>query len=137
MSANKRIRSNLLQQNCFVRDISAAVDLAAPFEDSTFVSLDEKVTESGLEFSYNEYPYHITPQYVNSFAEGADYHRDPLSAISSSAPRVNLNDIRNLQDVSSMDTEQSLALFKQLQAKFAQTQTQTEIQTQTQDSEVK
>lgn len=117
-SVNKRIQSNLLQQNCFVRDVCVASDLQHVSSDK-FCSIDEKVDEGGVHIEKNEYPYPITPDYVNSFVESSDYRRDPFSAVLNSVKGNNLGDVRSMQDISSMDTEQARSLYKQLSERFS------------------
>lgn len=114
----KCVRSNLLQQNCYVREATRSLGehLDVP---ETYMSLDEVSTPSGVRQELREYPYHITPAYVDSFVESADYRRDPLGAIAQSKPRRNLGDIRDLQKVASMDMEQARELYSQLSALFS------------------
>lgn len=118
MSKNtSRIQSNLLQQNCFVRDVTNKNDLG-PTPTDSFVSLDEIVTDKGVELRETVNPYPITPQYVNSFVDTADYHRDPVSAINAGVKRPNLGDITDIQKVSSLGTDEARALYNQLKSRF-------------------
>lgn len=123
MSKVKKVSvpTNLIRQNCYLRFTSEAssLDLKSGYSDSQYVSLDEKVTDKGLEIEYNSYPYPITPQYVNSFVDSADYRRDPLNAISNGVKRSNLGDVTSVQDISSMDTQEARVLYDQLSAKFS------------------
>lgn len=115
---SSRIQSNLLQQNCFVRDVTTKSALVPEPGQDVFFSLDEKSTSSGVEFELNSYPYPITPQYVNSFLDSTDYRRDPYNAVASAPKRVNLGDVSSLQSVASMDMESARSLYSQLKAKF-------------------
>lgn len=117
-SVNIPIRTNLIQQNCFLRDITTNSSSSVDSSDS-FVSLDEVVGESGIELRETVQPYPITPQYVNSFVDSADYHKDPVNAIATGKGGVNLGDMTELQKVSSMDMESARALYEQLSKKFA------------------
>lgn len=116
---NSRVRSNLLQQNCFVRDSRLGKDLCCSSSPDSFLSIDEIVTSKGVELkeSVNSYP--ITPQYVDSFVESSDYRKDPFSAISSGVERQNLGDITDVQKVISMDSEQARALYAKLSEVFS------------------
>lgn len=118
-SRSSRVQSNLLQQNCFVRDVTRRNDFVQSSSPETFVSIDEVVTKDGVKLVEKEYPYPITPQYVNSFVDSSDYRKDPFSAINNGNNRVNLGDIRDLQDVASMDMEHARSLYSQLVAKFS------------------
>lgn len=67
-----------------------------------------------------EFDYPITPEYVTSFVEGADYHYDVLGALSRSVPRQNLGDIRDMQKVGKMDDGDLNALIKHFTDLIAQ-----------------
>lgn len=119
MSKTSRIQSNLLQQNCFIRDVTTKVDLQSVNSDSVYGSLDEQTTSDGIRFKVNQYPYPITPSYVNSFVSSTDYHFDPANAIANGVKRPNLGDITKFQDVLNMDSVSQRSLFEVLSAKFA------------------
>lgn len=121
MSKNNtsRVQTNLIQQNCFVRDVTRKIDLQSSSPDSFFYSLDEEISSEGVKLVSKEVPYHITPDYVSSFASGVDYKRDPLGAVSCSSPRKNLGDISGISDVMSMDTDTARALYAQLSSRFS------------------
>lgn len=116
---NSRVQSNLLQQNCFVRDVTNKAGLVNNSCPDSYLSLDEVVTSKGVEIkeSVNDYP--ITPQYVSSFLDSSDYRKDPFSAISNGVNKQNLGDISDVQKVVSMDTEQARALYNQLSEVFS------------------
>lgn len=101
---NNKIISNLLQQNCYVRDVARADDLRSSDVRSKFSSIDEIVTSKGVELKRVVLDYPITPQYVQSFVDSSDYKRDPLQAISNAPKRSNLGDISDIQklDISSI-----------------------------------
>lgn len=116
---NSRVQSNLLQQNCFVRDVTLKSDLSVPSIVS-FESIDEVVTDKGVEVRKTVEPYHITPQYVSSFVDSVDYRKDPIGAIANSFKRLNLGDITDVQKVASMDVSSARALYAELQKRFAE-----------------
>lgn len=115
----RRIPTNLIQQNCYLRDSRDALDLKTCSSTSSYLSVDESVDESGLHIKFNEYDYPITPTYVNSFAEGADYRKDPGNAILNGHHSKNLGDITSIQEIMSMDSSAQSELYAQLSAKFA------------------
>lgn len=120
ISKSSRVFSNLLQQNCYVRDVTRTIDLKSPSSsDSEYLSLDEVVDDGGVKIVKNPVPYHITPEYVNSFADSADYRRDPVGAISNGVVRKNLTDCTDFQKILSMDSSAQLDLYNQLKAKFS------------------
>lgn len=116
---NSRVQSNLLQQNCFVRDVTRIGGLVNSCAPETFMSLDEVVTSKGVDLkeSLNDYP--ITPQYVKSFADSVDYHSNLSDALSNPSRGVNLGDVSDVQRVAGMDTEQARALYAELSKVFS------------------
>lgn len=122
---SSRVQSNLIQQNCFVRDCSQKTDLQSVVTDKKFYSLDEKPSDNGFSYELNEYPYPITPQYVNSFIDSSDYRKDPANAISNGSKHVNLGDIRSIQDLSKLDTSVQRSLYESLKSKFSSQSVQT------------
>lgn len=121
ISKSKKVCSNLLQQNVYVRDCTLKSDLqsAGSSQSSYYTSLDEEITEDGNRFKYVDYEYPITPSYVNSFASGSDYHNDLQSALLSSPPGKNLNDVSSLQKILSMPRDEQSALYQQLKSIFS------------------
>lgn len=118
-AGSSRVQSNLLQQNCFVRDVTVKTSIdGAVSSPKTFLSLDEETNQGGVKIveKVNDYP--ITPHYVASFADSVDYRKDPFGNLQ--APRQNLGDVTAYQKVSSLDTEEAFALYNQLKERFSQ-----------------
>lgn len=115
---SSRVQSNLLQQNCFVRDVRRAVDLKDGEQPSSYVSLDEKIVDDGFKQEFNSYDYPITPSYVDSFIDSSDYRRDPANAIIHGHDKKNMGDVTQLQNILHMDTASQRELYAQLQKKF-------------------
>lgn len=119
MSKSSRVQSNLLQQNCYVRDCVRVTDLKTDSSsESSYFSLDEVKCDDGVKFKKNLYSYPITPSYVNSFVDSSDYRRDPSNAIANGRKRVNLGDCSEIQRIMQLDSASLGALYSQLQAKF-------------------
>lgn len=116
-SENIPIKTNLLKQNCFLREC-VSCPVAFKRQPGQYESLDEVSSSNGIELkpTVNDYP--ITPQYVNSFVDSSDYRRDPLAAIANGRGGVNLGDMRQIQEVASMDMEHAKALYNQLAERF-------------------
>lgn len=116
---SSRVQSNLLQQNCFVRDCSLKSDLNSDSSsESSYLSFVEKVVSNGTTLELHSFPYPITPHYVDSFVDSTDYRVDPLGSVANSVKRKNLGDIRAMQDVSKMDSDQARVLYSQLSERF-------------------
>ncbi|WGL31161.1 hypothetical protein [Dipodfec virus UOA04_Rod_754] len=112
------IRTGLIQQNCFIRDFVRLDVCDTPVQDS-YMSLDEEVTSQGVKLVETVHDYPITPEYVDSFVDCADYRRDPASAVANAPTRQNLGDIVDLQKASKMSLSDAAVLLNQLQKKFA------------------
>lgn len=113
---SSRVHSDLLQQNCFVRDVVRKVDLVSSKPLSSYVSLDAVTVSDGIKLVESDNPYPITPQYVDSFIESSDYRNDLTNAFKSVPSSRNLGDITDLQRASSMDTSQTIAYLEQLKS---------------------
>lgn len=116
----ERIHSNLLDQDCYVRDCCLKRDVFTAPSASKYITLQESVTEDGLKQEFVDVDYPITPASVNSYVESCDYRCDPFGAVARGSSRPNLGDITQMQSVASMDTEQARALYSQLAQRFAQ-----------------
>ncbi|WGL31129.1 hypothetical protein [Dipodfec virus UOA04_Rod_736] len=113
----RKVFSNLLQQNCYLRDCACVRDLSTSYPDAPkYVSLDETPSPDGFKQEYVEYPYPHTPSTVDSYREGADYRLDPQSHIV--LGRQNLGDIRDQQELLNKNSADLLALYQQLQKVF-------------------
>lgn len=120
----KKPVANLLRQNCYLLDGEPARDLKSRTEQKFYETIDETtdLENTSLVHSKTVVPYEITPEYVDSFRESADYHRDPAGAVLNASKRQGLGDIRDFQKVADMDDTQAQALYAQLQARFAAAQ---------------
>lgn len=120
VNKSSRVQSNLLQQNCFIRDVTRAIDLkVASSVDSSYLSLDEEVSSEGVKIVKKPVPYHITPDFVSSFADSADYRRDPANAVANGVSRRNLADCTDFQKIVGMDSAAQYELYNQLKTKFS------------------
>lgn len=122
MKGCRKVYSNLLAQNVYVRDCCPNLDSPLEIPDPTYLSLDEVVTESGVKIVEKVEEYPITPEYVDSFVDGSDYRTNLAEAAVQSAQRassrVNLGDIRSAQDILSKNPDVVNALYTQLLSKF-------------------
>lgn len=120
----RKVYSNLLAQNVYVRDCCPTLDSPLERPEPTYLSLDEVVTGSGVEIFEKIEEYPITPEYVDSFVEGSDYRTNLAESAVQSAQRassrVNLGDIRTAQDILSKNPDVVNSLYIQLLSKFKQ-----------------
>ena len=114
----RKIPTNVLKQNCFIRDCVEEAESVTDYSDKTYTSVDEVVTSNGIKLVENQVPYHITPQYVNSFVDSSDYRRDPVNAVVNAPRRQNLGDISGIQDICGFDFITAQKLYQALKSKF-------------------
>lgn len=139
------LNTNLLEQNCYIRDIVLRIDKQSSTSELFYDSINEVTDGMSLRHEVVQVPYEITPQYVNSFVDSADYRNNPVAAIVNAPHRTNLGDIREYQQINEMDDTQASKLYAQLKERFSKAQAQAQAQAQTQaqtqseisDSEVK
>lgn len=114
----KKLSSNLLKQNCYIRSTVDECDKCTDYSEKSFVTIDEVVTSNGVHIVENSIPYPITPQYVNSFVDSSDYRRDPVNAVLNAPRRQNLGDITGIQDICGFDFISAQKLYQALKTKF-------------------
>lgn len=99
MSNCKKLRMNLLQQDVYVRDVVQPFDEKKDHLIGTYISQDEVVRKNGVFVERTVQPYPITPDSVQSFADGTNYRLDVSRAVSSPAPGTNLGDVAAMQEL--------------------------------------
>lgn len=124
----RRIHSNILLQDCFLRDCVTAKDLNTHYEDKTYFELQRKTVDNGIREELVEVPYSITPQSVKSQAPFADYHSDVAGAIARGEKKQNLGDVSAIQKVMSMDSVEAQAYYQALKKRFEEAKVQPEPQ---------
>lgn len=110
----KKIQTNCLMQNCFLREASTQHDCRFSKQPKTYIELQNKVVSDGIKQEYVEVEYPHTAERVSSYAEAADYRRDPFAAVAKAKPRDNLGDIVDLQKIANMDTSARTAFINSL-----------------------
>lgn len=109
----QRTPLNLIQAECYSRHPHVLTGLDKPNESpQKYYELRTIETSDGFVEKLVEVDYPITREYVNSFAESADYHSDIAAAMAAPAPGPNLGDLTSIQDLLAMDM-QSLRTLKQ------------------------
>ncbi len=95
----KRIRCNLLEAEVYVR-FPVCIINGKPVR--RYCELQETPCNNGVIENYVQVDYPVTPESVNSYADSADYKKNP-EVITKAVPRQNLGDITELQKVLSQD----------------------------------
>lgn len=123
MNKSKKVYSNILQQDCYIRDCRVAYDLAScnnPASlESKYMSVDEIVVDNGVEVKTSLHDYPITPDSVNSYLDSVDYKSDLTKSVNSPPPGVNLGDVSAIQEFNSMSDSAKFSLYKELFARFS------------------
>lgn len=121
MKSDKRekLQMNLIQQDVFVRVISPVYDQKNDYAIESYVSQDEIIEDDGIRVKSTVQEYPITPQSVNSYADGTNYRNDLSAALSRSAPGRNIGDVSAMQELLSKGPEEVKAFFVSAYEKIA------------------
>lgn len=116
-----QIKVNGIKQNCYRRDIVSEFKKQERKDDTvkTYVSLEEKKLPNGIIQALEVKDYPINSASVTSYADGADYRRDPNAAIENARKKVNLGDVTQLQDFIESDPLRAVRVFRDVADKLA------------------
>ena len=120
MTNKKRIKSNLLLQNCFISDRRPPFDEKNDYTINKYIELVQNEDWNGISFSMVEKDYPITAEYVQSFLAGSDYRLDYANSVNLPARGINLGDITNIFGIIGKDTVELSQLNKDYLAKAEQ-----------------
>lgn len=95
----KKIRCNLLEAEVYIRYPVCIID-GKPVR--RYCELQETPCKNGVIENYVQVDYPVTPESVNSYADSADYKKNP-EVVTKAVPRQNLGDVTELQKVLSQD----------------------------------
>lgn len=99
----KKVHSNIIAQDCYLRDVTPKVVKKSEYAARRFPSLVEVPDSVGVHYDLCDFDYPITPESVKSYVDSTDYKRDPAAAIAAGSRGVNLGDITDLQHVTNSD----------------------------------
>ena len=99
----KKVHSNIISQDCYIRDVTPKVVKKSEYAARRFPSLVEVPDSVGVHYDLRDFDYPITPESVKSYVDSTDYKRDPAAAIAAGSRGVNLGDITELQRVTNSD----------------------------------
>lgn len=116
MKENKcrRLETNLLAQNVYVRDVVLPLNVNTG-RVKTYPELERVDSDFGFEEKVVERDYPITPESVSSYAETADYRNNLQQALNMPARGKNLGDVRDAQHLSDLDSSEISARIALLQ----------------------
>lgn len=107
----RRVKSSLLQAEIYVRYPKCTINKQ---ERKRYVELRDVEAQNGFFQKYVTVDYPITPESVNSYADAADYRKNP-EIINQAVARRNLGDITEIQRITNSDMTQLRALVEKSQ----------------------
>ena len=107
----KRMKSFLLQAEVYVRYPQCTINKQ---KCKRYVELRDIEANNGFYQKYVTVDYPITPESVNSYADAADYRKNP-EVINQAVARRNLGDITETQKILNSDMTELQRLVKQSQ----------------------
>lgn len=117
----KKTPLNLIQQEFYSRFPQVRTGVVIQPHASTYYELRKIQTDNGIIEKLVEVDYPITQDYVNSFAQSADYHSDINAASALPPPGANLNDLCGIQELLKMDTAELAKLKSKVDIVAAET----------------
>lgn len=117
-STRKKLQC-LLQQNVYmVYPDAPCVDQKNTYDGLSYITIDRLPTSDGLgvQDTFSEVPYPITPESVQSYADSCDYINNP-DALATHSQHF-YGDITDFQRVQAMDDNEMQAVMSDLQSKL-------------------
>lgn len=115
----RKVKMNLIDQVVYICPFLSPYDEKNDYLISSYSSQDEVLTDSGIEIKRSVQDYPITPESVNSYADGTNYRNDINAAVSRSAPGGNLGDVASIQALLSSCPEDVLSMLKSFSEKIS------------------
>lgn len=113
MSSPKKIPMNLIKGNySYLEYSSDFITEDCDYLVKEFESLDEVVVEDGVRLKRTKHDYEITPDAVNSYADGTNYRLDPSSAVRPVGR--NLGDIASIQELLQKSPQEAIQVLASL-----------------------
>lgn len=117
----KQVKIAGIRQNCFALDCGTDTgDLKKKSHVKKYYSLEEKKLRNGYieELETKDYP--INSDSITSYADGADYRRDPAGAVANAPKRVNLGDVSQVQDFLSHNPQEAVRLLRDVNKRLGE-----------------
>lgn len=111
----KEVKIVTARQNCYI--VAGAVehkltDINKHETQKHYFSMERVSKDRGFSDEIIKKDYPITSESVSSYAESADYKRDPIGAIANAPKRQNLGDVTQVQEFLAGDPMQALRVFE-------------------------
>ena len=109
-----------IRQNCYRRDVDPLYTCPRKHDDTikTYVSLERKHLPNGFVEQLEVKDYPINSESITSYADGADYRRDPAAAVANAPKRVNLGDITEVQNFLKSEPQQAVRVYRDVLAQL-------------------
>lgn len=107
-----KIKMNLIQQDVYAVFSDDLYIDDRDFLQKEYVSQDEIVEDSGIKIKRTVQEYPITPESVNSYADGTNYRNDLSAAANRPSPGHNVGDVAALQELFSRSPEEIKAFME-------------------------
>lgn len=104
-------RMRLLEAEVYVR---FPVSTLENKQVKQYIELQEETAQNGIVERYVAVDYPITPESVNSYADSADYRKNP-DVIKNAVHRQNLGDVSEIQKVMSNDMTELRTMYAKMQ----------------------
>lgn len=117
----KKVHSNIIAQDCYIRDVTPKVVKKSEYKSRRYASLVEVPDAVGVHYDLREFDYPITPENVKSYADSTDYKRDPAAAVAAGVRGVNLGDITEVQRIINTDVSTVRSTLERIQKAAVET----------------
>lgn len=123
-----QVPMNLIEQKVFAHYVSpASPEEHKDYLQKEYVSQDEVVVSDGIKIKNTVQEYPITPESVNSYADGTNYRNDLSAAVSRGASGRNLGDVAAIQDLLTKNPQQVAEFFADALGKINAQKAQSEV----------
>ena len=116
------VKINGVRQNCYALDVFTNITAKFPTgNDHTiemYDSLEKKELPNGYVVQLEKKDYPINAKSVSSYADGADYRRDPAQAIANAPKRVNLGDVTQVQEFIDSNPQEAVRVMRDVLARL-------------------
>lgn len=106
------------RQNCYIVDgrqtATCVSEALRNKEQKKYASLERVQLPNGYVEKIVQKDYPISSKSVSSYADGADYRKDPSAAIANAPKRTNLGDVSEVQDFLRENPQQAALQYKSI-----------------------
>lgn len=110
----KHIKIGGIRQNCYALDVCTSIKDTKKKNNTitTYPSLEKKKLPNGYVEQVEDKDYPINSDSITSYVDGADYRRDPATAVAQGRKRVNLGDVAEVQEFLRNNPQEAVRLAR-------------------------